>query len=933
MKKILSLVALLLSLMTMQAALPIVKVDINEASRKDSETNEPGYTPWKFGKDKVADSITVEGVEMLLRGRMVTRIDGQVYVDEECYCRSSWNKSLVQGPNYHRLQGDGLVLEPTTMMGAIELVFKNLPVGTHHLQTYHNSWDAASKKEFYPFDVYVNGVLVYDSLMRTVQAASPSECLIVKTSFNVEKEGQQVVIRFETNPNYSSTTSLTKECTPVLNAFELNTVSIEAKAAKPVPADADYHVDADLGYFNLQWTAAENAVKHHVYLGTSKDALSLVSTQNAGDTSWVANSLKTINTYYWRVDEEDANGVVSEGDVWSFRPRHLAFPGAEGYGRFAHGGRGGDVVYVTNLDASGPGSFHEAVTTSNGPRTVLFAVSGRIQLGGRLVMNPYITIAGQTAPGKGICISRAPLGSNNDCISRFIRVRLGGGQTADGFGMAGNDHSIIDHTSISWAIDEVFSSRNAKNITLQRSMVTEALNVAGHKNYGEGKAHGFAGTVSGDIGSIHHNLLAHNNGRNWSLGGGLDGSGYYAGRMDISNNVVYNWDGRTTDGGVHQANFVNNYYKRGPVGGNTTIFTAQIENIGQGSQSYYYAGNILQDSNNGALLCDGSDPTCARDEQLGKELTWQLWVDEPFFPSYIHLESAQDAYKSTMSDVGCTMPIFDEQDQRVVRETMDATFTYRGSYTGLPGLIDNEADAGGFEDYGHEVIDLDAFDTDRDGLPNWWESMMGTNPESASGDFSDSNADPDGDGYTNLEDYLDWMSVPRYYLSKNQKELIDLKPYFRAYTNAPVFTVESLEEVTAAVEDSQLSLQLKKNFEGVRYVQVKVIDADNSTYTRRIGICMENELDNVSQNYISSQAFSVYPSKFSSSMTLLYHGEEDVQVYLYDMNGKEIMRSSFNGGNELVLNDLDKLPSQMYYLMLRQAQTQQILGVQKVVKQ
>lgn len=110
MKKILSLVALLLSLMTMQAALPIVKVDINEASRKDSETNEPGYTPWKFGKDKVADSITVEGVEMLLRGRMVTRIDGQVYVDEECYCRSSWNKSLVQGPNYHRLQGDGLML-------------------------------------------------------------------------------------------------------------------------------------------------------------------------------------------------------------------------------------------------------------------------------------------------------------------------------------------------------------------------------------------------------------------------------------------------------------------------------------------------------------------------------------------------------------------------------------------------------------------------------------------------------------------------------------------------------------------------------------------------------------------------------------------------------------------------------------------------------
>lgn len=932
MKKVfLLLMCICLTSNAMMSALPVIKVDINEASRKDDEVNEPGFTPWKFGKDKYADSISVEGVEMVLRGRMVTRFEGVLYVDEECYCRSSWAKAQVQSPNYRRLHGDGLVLEPTSMTGAIELVFKNLPVGTHQFQSYHNTWDAADKKEPYPMDVYVNGEMVYENLMRTQQVAAYTDALIVKLSLKVEKAGQAVVIRFETNPNYEQKTSYAGECSPVLNAFELNTVAVDAKAAKPIPADADYHIDADNGIYTLQWTAAESAVKHHIYVGNAKDQMELVSTQVAVDTSLVLNNLTTLKTYYWRVDEEDANGTVSTGEVWSFRPRHLAFPGAEGYGRYAHGGRGGKVVYVTNLNDSGPGSLRQALTEDIGPRTVVFAVSGRIQLDGRLVMDPYVTLAGQTAPGKGICISRAPLGSGHDCISRFVRVRLGGGQTADGFGMAGNDHSIIDHTSISWAIDEVFSSRNAKNITLQRSMVTEALNVAGHKNYGEGKAHGFAGTVSGDIGSIHHNLLAHNNGRNWSLGGGLDGNGYAAGRMDISNNVVYNWDGRTTDGGVHQANFVNNYYKRGPVGGTDKIFTAQIENIGLGSQSYYYAGNILQDSNNGRLMCDGTNNTCGRAEQLGKELTWQLWVDEPFFPSYINLESAKDAYKSTLSDVGCTMPVFDEQDQRVVRETMNATFTYRGSYTGKPGLIDDESDAGGFEDYGNETIDLDVFDTDRDGLPNWWENMMGSNPESPANDFSDSNADPDGDGYTALEDYLDWLSVPRYYLAANEEKKIDLSDFFLAYTKNPVYSATASEEVNCSVDAQYLTITMSSQFVGPRYINITVKDADESTYTRRMAVCMEKYVNTALSNVSKQHAFSVYPSFFSSSMMVLNHHQALVVLNMHDLNGK-LVWSQTTDAQEIQMNGLETLPSQVYTLSMYDAQSKALLDVQKVVK-
>src|SRR5690606_688528 len=134
---------------------------------------------------------------------------------------------------------------------------------------------------------------------------------------------------------------------------------------------------------------------------------------------------------------------------------------------------------------------------------------------------------GQTAPGKGILIRGAPFGMSGaqDAVIRFVRVRLGAGPTFDGMGMAGSDHCIIDHASISWTIDEAFSSRSARNITLQRTLISECLNVAGHQNYDPGTEHGYAASISGDVGSCHHSLLAHCAGRNWSLAGGLDGNG------------------------------------------------------------------------------------------------------------------------------------------------------------------------------------------------------------------------------------------------------------------------------------------------------------------------------------------------------------------------------------------------------------------------
>jgi len=207
--------------------------------------------------------------------------------------------------------------------------------------------------------------------------------------------------------------------------------------------------------------------------------------------------------------------------------KSLAFPTAEGYGRFAQGGRGGRVLHVINLNDSGPGSLRAAVET-DGPRTVVFDVSGLITLESRLIIrktNSELTIAGQTAPGKGICLRKYNMGmlGATNVIVRYIRVRPGNlsGMTLDGMGMASSDQCIIDHCSISWTLDESFSSRGGRNITLQRTLISEALNEAGHKKYPPGTQHGYAASIGGDIGSFHHNLLAHCAGRNWSLAGGL----------------------------------------------------------------------------------------------------------------------------------------------------------------------------------------------------------------------------------------------------------------------------------------------------------------------------------------------------------------------------------------------------------------------------
>ncbi|MBQ8593184.1 MAG: hypothetical protein IJ467_02685 [Bacteroidaceae bacterium] len=642
-----------------------------------------------------------------------------------------------------------------------------------------------------------------------------------------------------TSPTFDYTTF-----TPEEEVADINNM-----ATDPIPADEDLHAESNgEGRIVLRWKAPanKNAATYTIYIGENSDQVAAMSETEAtatllADTTYTADFKDYYTTLYWRVDCTDSQGKTVKGEVWSFRPAHLAFPEAEGYGRFAKGGRGGKVVYVTNLNATGEGSLHWALTNGSGPRTVLFKVAGLIDMNfNPTFIDDEVTIAGQTAPGKGICLMHCELSLGSDNICRFLRARRGGGETGNAIGIAGADHTIADHVTASWGTDETFSSRNSKHVTFQRSIIAEALGIAGHKKYPEGTNHGYAATIGGDIGSFHHNLLANCSGRNWSMGGGADASGSYAGRLDIFNNVVYNWATRTTDGGAHQVNFVGNYYKMGHATTLKTLCTLDIEGNLKGTQSIYVKGNVRENLN-GTLTTDKYGDTYTLKIRDGRgSLDWEPWVSQPFFPSYATIETAQQAYKSVLSNIGANLPVMDNSDLRIVNETLTRSYTYTGSKSRLKGQIDNEADAGGFELYPEEAYP-DDFDTDLDGLPDWWEEIHGTSIHSVAGDFTDANADPDGDGYTMLETYLDFMAQPHYLISADTTLVLNAPSLFRGYTKTPVYrVVESGDKLQVKAEGETITVKpVADNV--VSEFTVAVTDAEGDEYMRRITVGVSNK--------------------------------------------------------------------------------------------
>lgn len=757
---------------------------------------------------------------------------------------SNWNKTYVESKGLRVIADevvacnlvDGNMVKTTEGSSSLILTITGLSAGVHTLKAYHNNSDLDQSMP--DVEVRVNGQVVASGKPFTSGAESTIEAGSSYITFTA-KEGEPVVITYATTPESGKTYSTTSM---MLNGLEFDVAAMTA--TDPTPSNQDYHAGQEDGTVQFSWTAAVGAVAHKLVLGTdsAEVAQSDAYLYEGENTSFTQTGLSSMQRYWWRIDEVDAEGNIYRGTPWSFRPCHLAFPGAEGYGRYALGGRGGSVYHVTNLNNDhNPGSLLYGLTDISEPHTIVFDVSGIIVMDFSAVFtNPYITIAGQTAPGKGICLKASNVNIGSDNICRFMRFKHGYGDTGNTMGMSGANHSIVDHTTAAWGTDETVSGRGALNVSFQYSMIAEALGIADHKNYSAGTNHGYAATIDGRIGSWHHNLLLNCEGRNWSMGGGMDGQNRPIGGLDLFNNVCYNWHSRTTDGNCHAVNFVNNYYKMGADTNKKILFSQDFEDAiaPDGVDQAYVSGNIRENKNH-TLTYDKKGETYKATGNI--PTTYKYLVDEPLFASYATIHTAKDALKIVTSDGGATMPMRDDQHLRVIREAIEGTYTYTGSRSGIKGEIDHEDDAGGWEVYPEEHRSAD-FDTDQDGMPNWYEKVINSDINTAN-----HNDDPDNDGYTLLEDYLDFMAHPYLIVAPNESKTINMKPYFRGFygfngeTSEPVYSITSNSPLfVATVSDSIITVQAKEEG-GIGMITVKVTDTDGASFEQQLGIAITGE--------------------------------------------------------------------------------------------
>lgn len=815
-----------------------------------------GYTQWIIGdvtSSSGSTSTEINGVTITLSWGDNT--------SAAQLTRNYWKDGLTKP--YDKLVSDGIYFKDITSNSvAIDVEITGLPKGTHSIQAYHNNVDGYVGKILPPINVAVNDVDVLTDVEQTCRVQDRSESAKTYITFTVSSDTKATKITYYTNPksgvDYASKAFY-------INALEIgDIVNANNQAQNPSPANLDYHVDADSGV-ELSWTAAEGATSHIVYFGENEETVTNASTGGTtqSGTSITKTGLSPLKRYYWRVDEV-INGTAYKGEVWSFQPRRDAFPGAEGAGKYAVGGRGyngnGKVYHVTKLTDDGTvGTLRYGVENATEPTTIVFDVSGVIPLNERLnCSNPYVTIAGQTAPGIGVLVRDQPFGANSDeGVTRFMRFRYGHGDDWNGTsanqnvgnaaGLSGN-YAIMDHCLLGWGSDETFSSRGAKNITFQHSLIGESLNQNGHKNYYDEDPevqHGYAATIAGEVGSFHHNLLAHNEGRNWSLGGGLDGANYYAGMKNIYNNVVYNWGGRATDGGTHNCHFVNNYYKKGPSTTQNYILSADHEGAGKGTQEYYVKGNLRVSQDGKTVTQDAEGTTYRYTLKSGVTISWDTFVDSPdgfslmSYPFYHidkdNIEDTQAAFKNVLSDVGCNFQQLDNNEKRLIQETRDGTYTKTGSRSGKKGLIDKEGDSEGWNGLGMvEATRPGNWDTDQDGIPAWFETAMGWSDAAAN-----NNADSDGDYWTDLEEYLNWVAVPHFYnmadgtvtaLKTGTNHTITLADYFAGYTS-PSYTVVSNGGATTSISNGVLTYNFPANANKLATIQVKATQ-DGISLTR-----------------------------------------------------------------------------------------------------
>lgn len=472
---------------------------------------------------------------------------------------------------------------------------------------------------------------------------------------------------------------------------------------------------------------------------------------------------------------------------WAGRPTDLpqaeipAFPGAEGGGMYSYGGRGGKVITVTSLEDDGPGTLREACETG-GARIIVFNVAGIIKLKTPLIIRaPYVTIAGQTAPGNGICIAGESVWiDTHDVVIRHMRFRRGEtfvGRRDDAIGGNPVGNIMLDHISATWGLDENMSiyrhmyspGANYKdkklptvNITIQNSLFGEALDTYNHA---------FGSTLGGENCSFMRNMWANNAGRNPSIG--------WNGIFNFVNNVMFNWVHRSIDGGDYTAkyNIINNYYKPGPLTPEGQPISYRILKPESGRSDLdhvvfgraYVTGNIVHDNPKitndnwaGGIQMEGKDGELMEFEEA-KPYFSLMKSNRPFPMPYIgNIMPAEEAFDYVVKNVGATLPVRDAVDERIVRtvktgqpeyvEGLDPESFYHFKHRRLPrdsykkGIITDIAQVGGYPEYKGKSYK----DSDNDGMPDSYEKKHGFDPK----DPSDANEDSNNDGYTNIEGYI-----------------------------------------------------------------------------------------------------------------------------------------------------------------------------------
>ncbi|TRZ43696.1 pectinesterase family protein [Robertkochia solimangrovi] len=439
-----------------------------------------------------------------------------------------------------------------------------------------------------------------------------------------------------------------------------------------------------------------------------------------------------------------------------------AFPGAEGFGQFATGGRDGEVYVVTNLNDSGEGSLRKGIVR-HGKRTILFAVSGTINLESRIdINNGDLTILGQTAPGEGITIKGYPVTIKSDnIIIRYLRFRMGDLNKVEGDAFGGRDltNVIIDHCSISWAVDENASFYHNKDFTMQWCIISEALNSSVHHK-GD---HGYGGIWGGIRATFHHNLIASNNSRNPRLSGSATTKNSEREFVDLSNNVIYNWQENSIYGGEKgHYNIINNYFKPGPATPDSK--KARILEPYEPYGEFYIDGNFVvgseevsKDNWNGGI--QGNIPAQHRRKV-------------PVAVDNLNLQGASAAYIQVLKYAGASL-FRDAVDARIVRNVRNGDSDFK------EGIIDSQTDVGGWPDLKKDSVETD---TDNDGIPDNFENELGSDPK-----VKDAYVKAHKSEYTFAEHYADLL-VRKFDFTvdptgmgdfKTVQEAIDAVPDFR----------------------------------------------------------------------------------------------------------------------------------------------------------